>query len=100
MVTLQLDVQSLLVWIVVGLVAGFLAGRVMLGHGLGIAADVVVGILGAVIGGLLAAEFGVQVVVPGHPIISEVIVAFLGALILLFLLRLFFGMGRRRRPVL
>ena len=93
-----MDVQSLLVWIVVGLVAGFLAGRVMLGHGLGIAADVVVGILGAVLGGLLAGEFGVQVIVPGHPIISEMIIAFFGALILLFLLRLV-GLGRRRRPV-
>jgi uncharacterized membrane protein YeaQ/YmgE (transglycosylase-associated protein family) len=95
MIYVQVDVQSLLVWVVVGLVAGFLAGRVILGRGLGLAADVVVGILGAVLGGFLASWLGIQVLVPGHPLIGAVLIAFLGAVVLLLVLRLF-GLGRRR----
>ncbi|MBV9100063.1 MAG: GlsB/YeaQ/YmgE family stress response membrane protein [Candidatus Dormibacteraeota bacterium] len=90
-----MDPSSVLVWIVVGLVAGLVASRVMLGHGLGIVLDVVVGIAGAVIGGFLAAYFGVTITVPGHPIVTEIIIAFLGAIILLLLVRLL-GIGRRR----
>jgi uncharacterized membrane protein YeaQ/YmgE (transglycosylase-associated protein family) len=98
MITVVLDLQSILVWIVVGLIAGLLASRLMLGHGLGLVADIVVGILGALIGGFLAGYFGVVVLVPGHPVISAIIVAFLGAMLLLLVLRMF-GLGRRRRPV-
>ncbi|MFN2583105.1 MAG: GlsB/YeaQ/YmgE family stress response membrane protein [Candidatus Dormibacteria bacterium] len=95
-VTITIDPTTVLVWIIIGLVAGFLASRVMLGHGMGIAADIVVGIIGAIAGGLIASALGVTFNVPEHPIISQIVVAFLGALILLFVLRLF-GVGRRRR---
>ena len=94
---IQINLETLLVWAVVGLVAGFLASRIMLGHGLGLIGDVLVGIVGAVVGGFLADYFGVHLTVVGHPIVSEVVVAFIGALVLLLALRLVgFGKGSRR----
>ena len=95
-VTITLDPLTLLTWAFVGLVAGFLASRVMLGHGMGILADIVVGVVGAIGAGLLAGAAGITVRVPGHPIISEIVIGFVGAVILLAMLRVF-GMGRRRR---
>jgi uncharacterized membrane protein YeaQ/YmgE (transglycosylase-associated protein family) len=85
-----------LVWVVVGLVAGFLASRVMLGHGMGLFLDLLIGILGAILGGALANYFGVHVTITGPPLLSDIIIAFFGALILLLLLRLL-GLGWRRR---
>ena len=93
---LQFDLQTVLVWALVGLVAGFLASRVMLGHGMGPIMDIAVGILGALLGGFLASRFGVQVSVTGPAIISQIIIAFAGALILLMLLRLVGATGRAR----
>jgi uncharacterized membrane protein YeaQ/YmgE (transglycosylase-associated protein family) len=90
------DLYTFLVWIFVGLVAGALASRLMLGHGLGFVTDIVVGVIGALLGGFLANYFGVQVVVPGHTIITQILIALFGALILLLLLRIV-GLGSRRR---
>jgi len=87
MITIGLD--TLVVWILVGLVAGFLASHLTLGHGLGIVGDSAVGIVGALLAGILSHYFGYGVAVVGHPIISEMIMAFLGAVILLLILRLF-----------
>ncbi len=98
-VTIQLNLHDILIWALVGLVAGFVASRVMLGHSLGIIADIVVGILGAILGNVVAAYFGVTITVVGHPIISEILIAFFGALVLLLALRLV-GFGRRRRTAL
>ena len=95
--TINLDLDTILIWCLVGLVAGFLASRVALGHGLGLFGDIVVGIIGAFIGGFLAGAFHVNVQVIGHPIISEMVVAFAGAVILLLIVRLFAGGGVRRR---
>ncbi|HEX7265560.1 MAG TPA: GlsB/YeaQ/YmgE family stress response membrane protein [Candidatus Dormibacteraeota bacterium] len=94
---ITLDLDTILIWCLVGLVAGFLASRVALGHGLGLFGDVIVGILGAFLGGFLAAVLHINLQVVGHPIISEMIVAFAGALILLLLVRLLAGGGRARR---
>ena len=99
-ISLNLDLYTIAVWVIVGLVAGLVASRLMLGHGLGILADVAVGIIGAFVGNFLANYFGVQVVVPGHAIVTQILIALFGALILLLALRLI-GMGRgsgRRRP--
>jgi len=96
--SVHIDIYTILVWIVVGLVAGLIASRLMLGHGLGFTADVIVGILGALLGGFLAGVFGIQVVVPGHPVITQILIALFGALILLLILRVL-GLGRRRRRV-
>ncbi len=94
--TINFDLGTILVWLLVGLVAGFLASRVALGHGLGLFGDIIVGILGAILGGFLAGVFHIYVQIVGHPIISEMIVAFVGAVILLLIVRLFSGgVGRR-----
>jgi len=96
----NLDFDTILIWLLVGLVAGFFASHLALGHGLGVVGDVVVGIIGAFLGGfLLAGVFHWSIVIAGHPIISAMIMAFIGAVILLFIVRLL-GMGRgaRRRP--
>jgi uncharacterized membrane protein YeaQ/YmgE (transglycosylase-associated protein family) len=95
MITINLSLDSLLIWILVGLVAGLLASHVILGHGLGVLTDVVVGVLGAIVGGLLANYFQVHVAVIGHPLISEMIVAFVGAMVLLLVLRIV-GVGAAR----
>jgi uncharacterized membrane protein YeaQ/YmgE (transglycosylase-associated protein family) len=95
---IQLDFDTILIWVLVGLVAGFLASHLALGHGLGVIGDTVVGILGAIIGGFLAAVFHIGIAVVGHPIISTMIIAFIGAGLLLIVVRMFGG-GRSRRRV-
>jgi uncharacterized membrane protein YeaQ/YmgE (transglycosylase-associated protein family) len=95
-ITINLPLDTLLIWILVGLVAGFLASHIVLGHGLGVLADVVVGVLGAIVGGSLANSLQVHVAVDGHPMVSEMIVAFLGAVILLLVVRIV-GVGTARR---
>ena len=77
---------------------GFLSTRVMLGHGLGVGADIVVGLVGALAGGFLAQLLGVTLDIPGHPYISEGVIAFLGAVVLLGVMRML-GVGRRRGVV-
>src|SRR5260370_9788339 len=95
--TINLDLDTILIWCLVGLVAGFLASRVALGHGLGLLGDIIVGIIGAFIGGFLASVFHINLQVIGHPIISEMVVAFPGAVILLLVVPPFSGGGARRR---
>src|ERR1700751_5273442 len=90
---LNLDWQTVLIWAFVGLVAGFLASHVMLGHGMGLFGDIIIGIIGGGGANLLANSFNVHFAIAGHPIISDIIIAFFGAVILLMILRLF-GMGR------
>jgi uncharacterized membrane protein YeaQ/YmgE (transglycosylase-associated protein family) len=87
---MYLSDQSLLVIIVVGIVAGWLAGRVMEGGGFGLIGDLVVGLVGAFIGDWLLPRVGIHL---GTGIIALVINAFIGAVVLLLLLRLF---GRSR----
>jgi uncharacterized membrane protein YeaQ/YmgE (transglycosylase-associated protein family) len=97
--TLQLSVHDLLIWLLVGLIAGLLASRVMLGGGLGLIGDCIVGIVGAIVGWLLAAWLGISIVIAGHPTISKIIMAFVGALVLLLFLRLLGPRRYRRRQV-
>ena len=95
---LNLDLDTILIWVLVGLVAGFLASHLALGHGLGLFWDIIVGILGGLFGGIvLAGIFHISVAIAGHPIISAMIMAFIGAVILLAIVRLFAGRGYRRR---
>ena len=94
---IHLDFDTILIWILVGLVAGFLASHLALGRGLGLFGDTIVGIAGAFIGGLLATLFHFSIAVVGHPIISAMIVAFIGAALLLLVVRLFTGSRSRRR---
>lgn len=76
--------QNLLIFLLVGIVAGFLAGKIMRGAGFGLFGDMVVGVLGAFIGGWLFAKLGV---VAGG-IAGLLITALVGAMVLLFLIRL------------
>jgi uncharacterized membrane protein YeaQ/YmgE (transglycosylase-associated protein family) len=95
-----LDLDAILIWALVGLVAGFLASHLALGHGLGLLGDIVVGIIGAFIGGfLLLGVLHISIDIAGHPLITQMLMAFIGAAILLLIVRLVGG-GRssyRRR---
>jgi len=75
----------LLYWIVVGLIAGWLAGQVMRGGGYGIVADIILGMLGGIVGGWV---FGLLGIWPGAGLIASVLVAFVGAVILVAFTRL------------
>jgi uncharacterized membrane protein YeaQ/YmgE (transglycosylase-associated protein family) len=98
--TVTLDLDTILIWAQVGLVAGFLASHIALGHGLGLLDDIVVGIIGAFIGVfLLLGVLHLSIGIAGHPLITQMLVAFIGAAILLLIVRIFGG-GRssnRRR---
>ena len=83
---------ALVWWIVVGLIAGFLAGLVMRGGGFGIVGDIIVGILGAIIGGFVAGLPGLG----ASGFVGSIIIAFLGACLLIALLRAFSGGYTRR----
>lgn len=93
----NLDFDTIVVWILVGLVAGFLATHLALGHGLGLIGDILVGIVGAFIFGFLSAAFHWGIAIAGHPIITAMLVAFIGAFILLLIVRLLGGLGRGSR---
>jgi uncharacterized membrane protein YeaQ/YmgE (transglycosylase-associated protein family) len=74
-----------LVWIVVGLIAGWLAGQVFEGGGYGVIVDIILGILGGVVGGWV---FGLLGIWQGGGTIGAIIVAFVGAVILVGITRL------------
>src|SRR5215471_182727 len=80
--------ESLLVTIIVGGVAGWLAGLVMRGSGYGIIGDIIVGLVGAFVGSYLVQALKLSVHV-GHPVLDKGIVAFIGAVILLFVIGFF-----------
>jgi uncharacterized membrane protein YeaQ/YmgE (transglycosylase-associated protein family) len=95
LVSVTLDPGSILIWALIGLVAGFLASKVMTGHGKGVVLDVVVGVIGAIVGGFFARYLGVTTSAASHSIFIEIIIAFVGAIILLAVLRMV-GVGKRR----
>jgi uncharacterized membrane protein YeaQ/YmgE (transglycosylase-associated protein family) len=88
-----MGLDTIVVILLVGLVAGFAASHVVSGHGYGLIGDIVVGILGALLGFFLAGALGI--VMTG--LLAEIIVAFIGAVILLAVLRMVTGRGRFRR---
>lgn len=73
-------------WIVVGLIAGWLAGKVMKGGGYGTFMDIILGILGGVLGGWIFGILGIWH--GGGGIIGSIIVAFIGAVILVWITRM------------
>ena len=83
--------ESILVILFVGLVAGWLAGKVVRGTGFGIIGDVIVGIAGALIASLLFPKIGIHL---GTGLLSEIIYSAIGAVILLLIVRLVRGGGR------
>jgi uncharacterized membrane protein YeaQ/YmgE (transglycosylase-associated protein family) len=80
-----MDAQSIIIWLIVGAIAGWLAGMVVRGGGFGLIGDIIVGIIGAVIAGWLLPRIGIII---GGGFIAAVINAFIGAVILLIILRL------------
>jgi uncharacterized membrane protein YeaQ/YmgE (transglycosylase-associated protein family) len=76
--------MGLLYWIVVGLIAGWLAGQVMKGGGYGALVDIILGMVGGIVGGWV---FGMLGIWPGGGIIGSIIVAFVGAVILVAITR-------------
>lgn len=87
--------MDILTWIIVGLVAGVLASLVMGGTGYGLIGDIIIGIVGAFVGGWLFSMLGVNS--PFGGIAGVIFVAFIGAVVLLFILRMIRG-GTRRAP--
>ena len=75
-----------LIWfLLIGLIAGWLAGKVIRGGGFGVIGDIVVGIIGALIGGWLFGKLGISV---GGGLLGAIITAFVGAVLFILLLRL------------
>lgn len=88
--------MGILSWIIVGLIAGWLAGLVVRGGGYGVLGDIILGIIGALVGGFIAsALFHV-----GDPIsginVTTIIIAFIGAVIVIWLVR---ALGGRRSAI-
>jgi uncharacterized membrane protein YeaQ/YmgE (transglycosylase-associated protein family) len=77
--------HGIIAWLIIGVIAGWLAGKIVEGGGFGLIVDIIVGIVGAIIGGWLAGMLGINI---GGGLIGSIIVAVVGAVILLFALRL------------
>lgn len=77
--------MSILIWIISGIIAGWLTGVIMKGGGFGLFGDLIVGLIGGLIGGFLAGLFGLE---PGSWV-GQIIVAVIGGVILVALLRMF-----------
>ena len=74
------------IWfIVVGLIAGWLAGVLVKGGGFGVVGDIIVGVIGALLGGWL---FGAMGIWPGGGLLGSIVIATIGAIILIFIIRL------------
>jgi uncharacterized membrane protein YeaQ/YmgE (transglycosylase-associated protein family) len=91
---MHLSNEGILVIVFVGLVAGWLAGQVMRGTGFGLIGDLVVGLLGALIGDWLLPRLDIHL---GVGIVAQIVNAFIGAVVLLFILRLVGGRTWRYR---
>jgi uncharacterized membrane protein YeaQ/YmgE (transglycosylase-associated protein family) len=88
---MHLSNESLLVILLVGVVAGWLAGQIMQGTGFGLIGDLIIGIIGAFIGDWLLPQLGIHL---GAGIIALIVNATIGAIVLLIIISLFRGRGR------
>ena len=88
--------MSIIAWIVLGLVAGWIAGMLMRGGGYGLVGDLVLGVLGAIVGGWLTGVLLGQDLMTGFNV-QSLIVAVLGAVVLIGVSRLFSGSRSSRR---
>jgi uncharacterized membrane protein YeaQ/YmgE (transglycosylase-associated protein family) len=80
-----MDPVTIIVWLIVGAVAGWLAGQVVKGGGFGLVGDIVVGIIGAIVGGWLLPRLGIII---GGGMLGAIINAAIGAIIVLLVVRL------------
>jgi uncharacterized membrane protein YeaQ/YmgE (transglycosylase-associated protein family) len=81
--------QSVIAWIVIGLIAGWLAGKVSRGRGFGCLADIILGMVGAIIGGWIFMKLNIQ----GGGLLYSIAAATVGAVILVTVARIFSGGG-------
>jgi uncharacterized membrane protein YeaQ/YmgE (transglycosylase-associated protein family) len=87
--------MGLLSWIVVGAIAGWLSGQVMKGRGFGLLGDIIVGVVGGLVGGWLATQlFKVSNPINGFNL-ESILVAFVGAIVVIVVVRMLRGGGRR-----
>ncbi len=83
---LAIDATGLLIFLVIGAVAGWLAGNLMKGGGFGLIGNLIVGIIGAFLGGLIFNWLGISLGI--NPLLASLIIALIGAIVLLFLVSL------------
>jgi uncharacterized membrane protein YeaQ/YmgE (transglycosylase-associated protein family) len=83
--------QTLVVILLVGLIAGWLAGQIVQGTGFGLVADIAIGVVGALIGAWLLPHLHIQL---GSGLVAAIVSATIGALVLLLILRLIYRRGR------
>jgi uncharacterized membrane protein YeaQ/YmgE (transglycosylase-associated protein family) len=81
-----MTLQAIIIWLIIGAIAGWAAGQIMKGYGFGLVGNIVVGIVGAVIAGWLLPRIGIFVF---GGIVAEIINAIIGAVILLLVIGLF-----------
>jgi uncharacterized membrane protein YeaQ/YmgE (transglycosylase-associated protein family) len=79
-----MEAYGIIIWLIVGAIAGWLAGLLVKGGGFGLIGDIVVGIIGAVIGGWLAGTLGISI---GSGLVASIVTAVIGAVILLVIVR-------------
>jgi uncharacterized membrane protein YeaQ/YmgE (transglycosylase-associated protein family) len=82
---MPIDVQALVIWLIIGGVAGWLAGQIMSGGGFGLVGNIIVGIVGAVVAGWLFPTLGFSI---GGPFVGAIVNALIGAIIVLFVIGL------------
>jgi uncharacterized membrane protein YeaQ/YmgE (transglycosylase-associated protein family) len=87
-------IGTIVAWIIIGGIAGWLASLLVQGRGMGVGMDIVVGIVGGLIGGFILGALGLGGGFTGFNLVS-LVTAFIGAVILLFLVRLFTRGGAR-----
>ena len=85
-----MEISQLLIALLLGAIAGWLAGKIFRGSGYGLIGDIVIGIVGSAIGSFMLAKTGLDTVFTLKPVwLNQVIVATLGALVLVFIISLF-----------
>jgi len=82
--------HGLIAWIIIGVIAGWLTGKLMKGSGFGFFMDMIVGLVGALVGGFISSHLGMGGV-GEHGLIISIVIAVIGAVILTVILRLITG---------
>jgi uncharacterized membrane protein YeaQ/YmgE (transglycosylase-associated protein family) len=85
-----MDGHGIIAWIIIGIIAGWLTGKLMKGSGYGVFMDMIIGLIGALIGGFISSHLGLGGV-GQHGMIISICIAVLGAVILTWILRLISG---------
>jgi uncharacterized membrane protein YeaQ/YmgE (transglycosylase-associated protein family) len=80
-----MTLEALIIWLVIGAIAGWLAGQIMTGGGFGLVGNIVIGIVGALVAGWLLPQIGVRI---GGSYVADIINAVIGAVIILFVVGL------------